>query len=333
MAKHSARSTLDAETSGPAKRQLSSGHLSRGDKWFFRSTAIAANFAFVLVGLILVFLLVNSWPTLQQQGIMFIVGDKWNAEGDAPVMQLGPMLWGSILVSLLGVLIATPMAIAAAYLIEFFLPAKLARAATFTVDLLAALPSVVIGLWGIFVFTPVVAQWGNILNQIFGWIPLFHMADPTKPAAYSPWVAGWVLAIMIVPIITSVSREIFSQMDESLINGAVALGGSRASVLRRVILPTAAPGVVGGILLGLGRAIGETVAILFVLQLSFKINWYQLLEPRGGDVASWILARFGEASSAEFGGLMAAGLVLFVFTLIINTLANIIVSRSKAAGR
>jgi len=333
VAKHSQTSTPEQKADAPVRRDLKAGPLSRGDKWFFRSTSIAANFAFVLVGLVLLFLLINSWPTLQQQGIMFIFGDQWKAEGDNPVMQLGPMLWGTILVSILGVLIATPMAIAAAYLIEFFLPASLARAATLTIDLLAALPSVVIGLWGIFVFTPVVAQWGTILNQLLGWIPVFHMADPSKPAAYSPWVAGWILAIMIVPIITSVSREIFSQMDDALVNGALALGGSRTSVLRRVILPTAAPGVIGGILLGLGRAIGETVAILFVLQLSFKINWYEILEPRGGDVASWILARFGEATTAEFGGLMAAGLVLFIFTLLVNTLANIIVSRSKTANR
>jgi phosphate transport system permease protein len=317
----------------PERRVLSAGPLSKGDKWFFRATSVAGNFTFVLVFLIIAFLLVNSWSTFQDQGVLFLFGNTWDPEGPNGIMQLGPMLWGSVLVSVLAVLIGTPMAVAAAYLIEFFLPTRLARIATFTVDLLAAVPSVVIGLWGVFIFTPVVAQWGNILNTIFGWIPVFHMDDPSKPAAYSPWVAGWVLAIMIVPIITSVSREIFSQMDDALVNGALALGGSRSSVLRRVILPTAAPGVVGGILLGLGRAIGETVAILFVLQLSMDINWYQILEPRGGDVASWILARFGEATNKEFVGLMAAGLVLFVITLIINTLANVIVSRSKVIGR
>jgi phosphate transport system permease protein len=317
----------------PERRVLAAGPLSVGDKWFFRTTSIAANFAFVLVALILIFLLVNAWPAIQQNGVGFVFGSTWTPNAKPSVMQLGPMLWGSIVVAFLGVLIGTPMAIAAAYLIEFFLPKGLARIATMTVDLLAALPSVIIGLWGIFIFTPVVAQWGNILNKLFGWIPLFHMENPDKPAAYSPWVAGWVLAVMIVPIITSVSREIFSQLDAGLINGALALGGSRTSVLRRVILPTAAPGVLGGVLLGLGRAIGETIAILYVLQLSMKINWYQILEPRGGDVASWIMSQFGEATKTEFTGLMAAGLVLFVFTLAINTIANIIVSRSKVLSR
>ena len=134
---------------------------------------------------------------------------------------------------------------------------------------------------------------------------------------------------MIVPIVTSVTREIFSQLDRDLINGAIALGGSRLSVFRKVILPTSSGGVVGGVLLGLGRALGETVAIFYVLQISFDINWGNLLESHGGGVASWILARFGEASPDEISGLMAAGLVLFVITLIVNFLANTIVNRSQ----
>jgi phosphate transport system permease protein len=320
-------------TTTPERRVLGGGPVSRGDKWFFRTTSIAANFAFVLVGLILLFLFISAWPALQANGIAFVFGNKWDPTAAKPVMQLGPMLWGTFVVSLLGLVIATPMAIAAAYLIEFFLPQRLSKVATTVLDLLAAIPSVIIGLWGLYVFTPVVGQWGTILNNLFGWIPLFHMSEKGSPALYSPWVGGWVLGIMIVPIIASVSREIFSQLDPALINGALALGGSRSSVLFRVILPTAAPGVVGGMLLGLGRAIGETVAILFVLQLSMKINWYEILEPRGGDVASWIMAKFGEADTTELQGLIAAGLVLFVATLLVNTLANIIVSRSKAVSR
>jgi len=315
----------------PARRKLVSGPLSRGDKWFFRSTSVAANFAFLLVGLILVFLLSQAWPALQAQGFSFITGSTWVAEDGQPVvMQLGPMLWGSILIAFIGILLATPMAIATAYLIVYILPKRLARVATTLIDLLAALPSVVIGLWGLLVFTPVAVHWASIANNLFGWIPIFHVEDPSRALSDSPFIAGWIVAVMIVPIITSVTREIFSQLDDALVNGALALGGSRFSVLRRVILPTSAPGIIGGVLLGLGRAIGETVAILYVLQISFDINWYQILEPRGGAVASWILARFGEATDVERNGLMAAGLVLFVVTLIVNTIANSIVNRSKA---
>ncbi len=324
----------ETETTQPkvaVRRKLQAGPLSRGDKWFFRGISAAANFAFVLVGLILTFLLIQAWPVLQAQGFGFIFGSTWKAEDGAKVvMQLGPMLWGSILIAITGIVLATPMAISFAYLIVFLLPKRIAKIATTLIDLLAALPSVVIGLWGLYVFTPVALHWAAILNRSLGWFPLFHVKDPSRPLTDSPFLAGWIVAVMIVPIITSVTREIFSQLDQGLINGALALGGSRFSVLRRVIIPNSAPGILGGILLGLGRAIGETVAILYVLQLSFNINWYSILEPRGGAVASWILARFGEASPAEFKGLMAAGLVLFVITLIVNSLANLIVNRSKA---
>ncbi|CAB4958640.1 unannotated protein [freshwater metagenome] len=313
----------------PQRRKLAAGPLSKGDKWFYRATAISANFAFVLVALIVVFLFVNAWPTLSSQGISFIFGDIWNPDAKNPVMQLGPMLWGSILVGFSGVLLATPMAISAAYLIVYLLPKPAARVATTIIDLLAALPSVVIGLWGIAVFTPVAISWAKISNQLLGWIPIFHVKDPNSAFTDSPFIAGWIVAVMIVPIITSVTREIFSQMDDGLINGAVALGGSRFSVFRKVILPTSSSGIIGGILLGLGRALGETVAILYVLQLSFKINFFSVLESRGGAVASWILARFGEASSSEFHGLMAAGLVIFLVTLAVNMVASFIVNRAQ----
>lgn len=320
---------LDDTKSQVVRRKLSTGPRSKGDKWFFRVTSISANFAFILVALIVVFLFVKAWPTLSSQGLSFVFGSTWNPDAANPVMQLGPMLWGSILIGITGVLIATPMAIAAAYLIVYLLPAKAAKVATTIIDLLAALPSVVIGLWGISVFTPVAVNWGKIANQYLGWIPIFKVADPNAAFTDSPFVAGWIVAVMIVPIITSVTREIFSQMDDGLVNGALALGGSRFSVFRRVILPTSSSGIVGGILLGLGRALGETVAILYVLQLSFKINFYHLLESKGGAVASWILARFGEASSAEFTGLMAAGLVIFLVTLVVNSLASYIVTKAQ----
>lgn len=315
------------------RRKLSVGPLSTGDKWFFRTTSIASNFAFVLVALILVFLFAKAWPALQQQGPAFIFGNTWDVESDPPVMQLGPMIWGSLQVAFLGILIATPMAISAAYAIVFMLPSRLSKIATTLIDLLAALPSVVIGLWGLLSFAPVAANWAKILNQTLGFIPLFEVTGEEPTYIDSPFIAGWIVAVMIVPIITSVTREIFSQTDSGLINGALALGGSRFSVFSRVILPTSAPGIVGGILLGLGRAIGETVAILYVLQLTFDINWYQILEPHGGAVASWILSRFGEATEKEFEGLMAAGLVIFIVTLIINGIANVIVSRSAGRSR
>jgi phosphate transport system permease protein len=313
-----------------ARRKLSAGPLGTGDKWFFRTTSIAAYFSFVLVALVLVFLFLKAWPALQTQGVDFIFGSKWIAEDGQPlIMQIGPMIYGSMLIALVGVLIATPMAISLAYMIVFMLGTRLAKVATTLIDLLAALPSVIIGLWGFYVFTPVAINWETTLHHYLAWIPIFQVENVDNAFRGSPFIAGWIVAVMIVPIVTSVTREIFSQLDRDLINGAIALGGSRLSVFRKVILPTSSGGVVGGVLLGLGRALGETVAIFYVLQISFDINWGNLLESHGGGVASWILARFGEASPDEISGLMAAGLVLFVITLIVNFLANTIVNRSQ----
>jgi phosphate transport system permease protein len=206
-------------------------------------------------------------------------------------------------------------------------PKRIAKVATLIVDLMAAIPSIVLGLWGAFVFTDVAAGWSKQLNALFGWIPIFE--NNSDNFLRSPFIAGLVVTVMIVPIIASITREIFSQMDRDIINASLALGGNRESTLRKVILPTAGGGVVGGVLLGLGRALGETVAILYVLNLVFDTNWYQILESKGGSIASMIISKFGEAGPEEVGGLMAAGVVLFVFTLIINALASYIVAKAQ----
>jgi len=308
----------------PVKRKLSTKPHSLADRVFFGLARSAAYGAVTLVGLILVFLLVRSVPTLASQGIGFVTGGTWNATLSHPILQIGPMLWGSILIALCGVVVAVPMSIAAAYFIEFMAQKRIAKIATVVIDLLAAIPSIVIGLWGLTVFTPVAAHWAQLINAGLGFIPLF--GNGTANFAGSPFIAGWIVAVMIVPIITSVTREIFSQMDRDIINAALALGGSRSTSFFKVILPTASGGIVGGVLLGLGRALGETVAIYFVLNLSFDINWGDVLENRGGSVASLILNKFGEATHEEIGGLMAAGLVLFIITLLVNWVAAWIVN-------
>lgn len=308
----------------PVRRKLSTKPHSRADRIFFGLARSAAYGAITLVALILVFLLMRSAPTIAQQGFEFVTGGVWNSTLTPPVLQIGPMLWGSILIALCGVLIAVPMSIATAYFIEFMASPRLAKIATIVIDLLAAIPSIVIGLWGLTVFTPVGAHWAQLINQALGFIPLF--GNSSGNFVGSPFIAGWIVAVMIVPIITSVTREIFSQMDRDIINAALALGGSKSSSFFRVILPTASGGIVGGVLLGLGRALGETVAIYFVLNLSFDINWGAVLENRGGSVASLILNKFGEATHEEIGGLMAAGLVLFIITLLVNWIAAWIVN-------
>jgi phosphate transport system permease protein len=271
--------------------------------------------------------MLRSWPAFESQGIAYIFGSTWDNSPDNFVMQIGPMLWGSVLVSALGVMLAVPMAISIAYFIVFMAAKRIGKIATVMIDLLAALPSVVLGLWGVLVFSPVAAGWAEMLNEYLGFIPIFQ--NSSGNFLRSPFIASWVVAVMIVPIIASITREIFSQLDRELINASLALGAGRWSTFRRVILPTSSGGITGGILLGLGRALGETVAIFFVLNLVFDINWFSVLEDKGGSVASMILSKFGEAGDDEVEGLMAAGVVLFVVTLVVNMIASYIVSKAQ----
>jgi phosphate transport system permease protein len=206
-------------------------------------------------------------------------------------------------------------------------PARIARWAIIVIDLLAALPSIVIALWGAFVFTPVAASWGKLLNQYFGSIPFFK--NEVDNYYRSPFIGGWILAIMMIPIITSVSREVISRVDKELVNASYALGATRFSAMRRVILPTARGGILGGILLGVGRGLGETIAILYTINLIFQVNVVRILENRGGAVAPMIASFYGEAESNAISALLAAGVVLFGATLIVNMFATYIVQRSE----
>jgi len=317
------------ENSAPTveRRSLRAKPFSKADRRFYKTTTIAANSSIVLVSLIFVFLMLRSWPAFESQGIAYVFGSTWDNSPENFVMQIGPMLWGSILVSALGVMLAVPMAISIAYFIVFMAAKRIGKIATVMIDLLAALPSVVLGLWGLLVFSPVAAGWAEMLNQYLGFIPIFQ--NSSGNFLRSPFIASWVVAVMIVLIIASVTREIFSQLDRELINASLALGAGRWSTFRRVIMPTSSGGITGGILLGLGRALGETVAIFFVLNLVFDINWFSVLEDKGGSVASMILAKFGEAGDDEVEGLMAAGVVLFVVTLIVNMIASYIVAKAQ----
>ncbi len=318
--------TVNADST--QRRKLATKPFAKADRIFFGVARAAAYSSFVIIALILIFLIGRAIPAFQTQGIIdFAFGSTWDASASPQKFQLGPMLWGSVLISLIGVVIAIPLSISIAYFIEFMAPKVLAKAVTTIVDLLAAIPSIVLGLWGAFVFSPIAAGWAKMLNQSFGWIPIFD--NPEQNFLRSPFIAGIVVAVMIVPIIASITREIFSKMDRDIINAALALGGNRESTLRKVILPTASGGIVGGILLGLGRALGETVAVLYVLNISFDINWGQVLQARGGSVASMIISKFGEANPSEISALMAAGLVLFMFTLVINSIASYIVAKAQ----
>jgi phosphate transport system permease protein len=240
------------------------------------------------------------------------------------------MLVGTVVCALIAVLIAVPISVASAIFLTFYAPSGLKKFLVSVIDLMAAFPSILFGFWGLFVLMPSAEYWAKLINKYLGFIPIFEV----EPRIFtrSPFIAGVVLAIMIIPIVTSISREVFSQTPLDRIQAAYALGATRWNVIRTVALPYARGGIVGGSMLGLGRAMGETVAVYTVLNIVYQINW-QVLFGAGGNVASLILLKFGEAQPYEIKALMAAGLVLFMLTLLVNFIADQIIVRTGSKGR
>jgi phosphate transport system permease protein len=233
------------------------------------------------------------------------------------------MLWGTILIALFAIFISLPVSLGIAVFIVFIASAKLATILRNTVDFLAAIPSIVFGLWAISALTPVGKEWGEWLTNNLGFIPIFE--NNLGIWVGTPFIAGIVLAVMVTPIITSVSREVLGRTPPELVNASQALGGTLWPTLRYVAFPFAKSGIVAATMLGLGRALGETVAVFYVLNLTYgKINWYQIVNPEGGSIASLIVAKFSEANPLEISALLGGGMVLFVITLLVNTISTAI---------
>ena len=309
----------------------------RGSDKVFRGVVTAGGLSsLLLLGLIALFLGYRGFEVLRQEGLGFITHSDWSITTDdaGNVIEshfgLAAMLVGTILCSLIAVVIALPISVFCALFLNFYAPGWLRKIMVTIIDVMAAFPSILFGIWGFLVLMPSVEYWSKLLHKYLGFIPAFDMKVPVFTR--SPFVAGVVLSIMIIPIITSVAREIFSQAPLDRIQAAYALGATRWAMIKAVVIPHGRSGVIGGAMLGLGRAMGETVAVFTVLNIVFQINWEMLLGA-GGNVASLIILKFGDASPYEIKALMAAGLILFLLTLIVNALADLIVKSTGKSGR
>lgn len=326
-----------AEGAVPARREITTKP-RRSDMVFRGVVTSGALSSLLILGLIFFFLAYHGFSVLRSQGLYFITGSNWQVVQDAAgnfdpkASQFGiaAMLIGTLVCAVIAILVALPISVLSALFLNFYAPPFLKKIMVTVVDLMAAFPSILFGLWGFFVLMPSVEYWAKLLHKYFGFIPFFKMEVPVFTR--SPFVAGIVLAIMIIPIITSIVREVFSQTPLDRIQAAYALGATRWSMIRAVVLPYGRSGIVGGAMLGLGRAMGETVAVYSVLNIVYQINWHVLLGA-GGNVASMILLKFGDAGPQEIKALMAAGLVLFLLTLVVNSIADFIVSRSGGKGQ
>ena len=319
----------------PTPRELSTE--PRWSDKVFRAVVTAGGLsALVILGLITVFLGYRGFEVLRQEGLGFITNSDWSVSTDdaGNVVEsnfgLAAMLVGTILCALVAVVIALPVSVFSALFLNFYAPGWLKKFLVAIIDMMAAFPSILFGIWGFLVLMPSAEYWAKLIHRYLGWIPIFDMQAPVFTR--SPFIAGVVLAIMIIPIITSVAREVFSQAPLDRIQAAYALGATRWAMIKAVVIPHGRNGVIGGAMLGLGRAMGETVAVFTVLNIVFQVNW-QVLLGAGGNVASLIILKFGEANPYEIKALMAAGLVLFLLTLVVNAGANVIVKRTGQSGR
>jgi phosphate transport system permease protein len=301
-------------------------HPTPADRTFRIVATAAASVSLIIVGLTLIFLFKESRPALESTGIIdFFTSNTWNASvGHFGVLGL---LIGTMIIAVIAMTIAVPLAIGMAIFINEYAPNAIKRPITSVIDLLAALPSLLFGIWGFFALQGRLEPTARWLSNHLSAIPIFGLSDPNARLVQSSFVAGIVVGIMILPIITSVSRDVMAQVPREQCEGALALGGTRWGMIRTVILPFGRSGIVGAALLGFGRALGETIAVAIIVSISFKANFH-ILESGAGSIAALIATRFGEASELERSGLVAAGLALFLLTLVVNLAARRIVNRA-----
>ncbi|HET7474612.1 MAG TPA: phosphate ABC transporter permease subunit PstC [Dermatophilaceae bacterium] len=318
-----------------------SGHLSRGDRAgtgrlgdrvFAGGARGAGLLVIAMVTLIGVFLLSQAIPALARDQANFLTSTEWSVAGDQPRFGIAGLLWTTVSSSVIAMCLAVPFGVALALFITQYAPTWLSRPAATLIDLLAAVPSIVYGLWGARVFGPHIGGLQDFLNSTLGWLPFFSTANVAPTSSGTIFFIGIILSIMILPIVTALSREVFAQTPTTHKEGALALGATRWEMIRTAVLPFGRAGVISAAMLGLGRALGETVAVTIILStLSAGSPWSWSFLNGGETFASKIANNAGEFDSPQkAGAFIAAGLVLFVLTFVVNGIARIVIERRKA---
>ncbi|MDQ1579845.1 MAG: phosphate transport system permease protein [Microbacteriaceae bacterium] len=293
----------------------------RGDKAFATSTVVAGSLILAVLAAVAIFLVAESLPA--------IFANPKTLPG-APVSfwaYVAPLAFGTVWAGLLAMLIALPLSVGIALFITHFAPRRIAQFLGYVIDLLAAVPSVVFGLWGIAVLAPAVQPLYAWLVNTLGWFPLF--TGPASATGRTILTAAIVLAVMVLPIITALCREVFLQTPVLHEEAALALGATRLEMIQIAVLPFGRSGIISAAMLGLGRALGETMAVALVLSPALVINFALLTSENPSTIASNIALTFNEATGVGLNALVATGLVLFVITLVVNLGARFAVNRRK----
>ncbi|MCT1617280.1 phosphate ABC transporter permease subunit PstC [Kocuria indica] len=300
----------------PGTRQSSAGRA--GDSVFSGLSLAAGILIFAVLAAVALFLLLQALPT-------FAAPAEEITGGQGFFHYIWPLIVGTLIAAVIALLIATPVGILVALYISHYAPAKISKPVGYVIDLLAAIPSVIYGAWGATVLAPALVPLYNWLAENLGFIPIFD--GPASQTGKTMLTAGIVLAIMILPIITSMSREIFTQTPKLHEEAALALGATRWEMIRMSVLPFARPGIISSIMLALGRALGETMAVALVLSSGPMIA--SLIKSGNQTIAAEIALNFPEAYGLRLSELIAAGLVLFLITLVVNMIARAIIARYK----
>jgi phosphate transport system permease protein len=334
--------TEPSKTSGLLSRLTTRERFRNGelqDKVFGRLVIVAGWLLLGILAAIAVFLVMKALPALQKNMANFFTYKQWNPDAtqtaangidDVPHPQfgIGALAFGTVFAALLGLLMAVPVAIGVALFIAFYAPRRIAQLLGYIIDLLAAVPSVVYGLWGLIFLVPHLIPLSKWITRYFDWIPILGTDGGYGKSVFA---ASLVLGVMILPIIAAISREVFLQVPQTQREAALALGATRWEMIRIAVLPFGKSGVISATVLGFGRALGETIAVALVLSSNFEIV-YKIFTPGGNTIAANIANQYGDAGKIGLGALIASGLVLFVITLIVNLAARWIAGRGISSG-
>jgi phosphate transport system permease protein len=315
-----------------AARKSALDRLRRGDWIFHHMTYAAALFVLLLLGAVLVSLVIGAWPAIRSFGFGFLFSQSWNPVTDK-FGGLAP-IYGTIVTSLIAMLIAVPIGIGIAVFLTEKCPMKLRRPIGTAIELLAGIPSIIFGIWGLFVLAPFLqSTLQPALIKTFGNVPVLSSVFAGPPYGIGMLTAALILAIMVLPFITAVSRDVFESVPPVLKEAAYGLGCTTWEVVRNIVIPHTRVGIIGGIMLGLGRALGETMAVTFVIGNAHKIS-ASVLAP-GTTISATIANEFTEAVGDLYtSSLILLGLILFIISLIVLTAARLLLRRleRKAGG-
>ncbi|MFG1783370.1 phosphate ABC transporter permease subunit PstC [Rhodococcus oryzae] len=302
-----------------------------GDRVFTSMATGSAVFISVLIGAIGAFLVWRAVPALARNEVNFLTSSEWVTQ-DINNMAFGvlDLFQVTVLVSLFALVLAMPVALGIAIFLTEYSPKRLARPLAYVIDLLAAVPSIVYGLWGLLIFAPAIKPLAVWLNENLSWIPLFATGSGSIAGGGTIFTAGIVLAVMILPIITAVTREVFVQTPTAQIEAALALGATKWEVVKTTIIPFGKSGYISGSMLGLGRALGETMALYMILRTTSKAFGWSLFDS-GSTIASKIALGYAEFNNEiQAGAYIAVGLVLFILTFVVNAAARAAIAGKRA---